>query len=220
MTDRAFTVAFGISLGVHLVLLVCQLVTLPWAHIARARTPLEVIYEYEIAQQEARRLQDQLARVKRDAASSLTAPGASNPREGSRIRIPERPMLSSDRLPDLGPAPASVVDLTNLVEAARGDPVMLSYFSAIREQIQRTANHRTWLTGEEREGLVYVSFVLTSTGAIQEASIVSSRSADSSSLRDVAVQIVKASSPFPPFPPSMGEPNKTIVVPLEFLLGS
>ena len=97
---------------------------------------------------------------------------------------------------------------------------MLSYFSAIREQIQRAANRRTWLTGEQREGLVYVSFVLTSTGAVQEAAVVSGRSAASPDLRDVAVQIVKAASPFPPFPPSMGEPNKTIVVPLEFLLGS
>ena len=217
MTDRVFTICFGISLGLHLALLVGQLLSLGWFRIDRVRTPIEVVYEYEVAAQELQHLQEQLARAKRDAvaAPSLTTG------ERVQIRVPDRPLLTADQtVPEILPGRSSVVDLTNLVDASRGDPVLLSYFSAIREQIQETANRRSWLNGEPTEGLVYVSFVLTSTGAIQGAAVLPDRSVPSQPLRDISVNIVTTAAPFPPFPPSITEPNKTIVVPLEFLVGS
>jgi TonB family protein len=218
MSDRAFTISFAISLGVHLTLVIGQFLSLNWFSAPRTRSPLEVIYDYEIAQQELRRLQEQLSRAKRDTVSS---PSLSDLGERSQIRIPDRPSLTADRtLADLMPGRSSVVDLTNLVDASRGDPVLLSYFSAIREQIQQTANRRSWLTGETAEGLVYVSFILTSTGAVQGVTIISDQSVPAQTLWDVARRIVKTAAPFPPFPPSMAEPSKTVVVPLEFLLGS
>ena len=120
-----------------------------------------------------------------------------------------------------GQTRSPVVDLTNLAEAAQGNPVLLSYFSVIREQIQQTANKRTWMTGQERvEGIVYLSFVLSPKGRIQSAAVVPERSVSSSALQGVALNIIKAAGPFPPFPPSMDEPSKTVVVPLEFLMGS
>ena len=121
---------------------------------------------------------------------------------------------------DLMPERSSVVDLTNLVDAARGNPVLLSYFSAIREQIQQTANRQAWLTGTSTEGLVYVTFVLSATGAIREAQVVVDRSSGAAALREIALQIVTTAAPFPPFPPSVTEATKTVVVPLEFLLGT
>jgi protein TonB len=120
----------------------------------------------------------------------------------------------------VSPQRGAVIDLTNLVEASRGDPVLLSYFSAIREQIQQTANRQPWLTGEMTQGLVYVSFTLYASGSVERVVIVGERSVDSEMLRDAALRIVKAAAPFPPFPPSMTEGHKTVVVPLEFLLGS
>ena len=112
---------------------------------------------------------------------------------------------------------ATAVDLTNVAEAAQGNPVLLSYFEAIREQIQRTANTQTWMPpGDASAGVVYVGFVLTSAGHVQSASVVQERSTASSELVQVALRIVKASSPFLPFPPSFKEPSKAIVVPLEF----
>ncbi len=120
-----------------------------------------------------------------------------------------------------GQTRSPVVDLTNLAEAAQGNPVLLSYFSVIREQIQQTANKRTWMTGQERaEGIVYLSFVLSPKGHIQSAAVVPERSVSSSALQGVALNIIKSAGPFPPFPPSMDEPSKTVVVPLEFLMGS
>ena len=230
MGDRAFTIAFGVSLGLHLVLLVGQLVSLRWLPLPSARTPVEVIYEHEAAARELERLQEHLARATQDTVAIPSTVG-----EHPQVRIPDRPSLSDDRslgavatgrpltddreLSEFVPGPPAVVDLANLVDASRGDPVLLSYFSAIRDQIQQTANRTTWLDAATTEGLVYVSFTLSASGAIQKVTIVSERSVAAQPLQEAAIRIVRAAAPFPPFPPSMVEPNKTVVVPLEFLLG-
>jgi len=105
-----------------------------------------------------------------------------------------------------------------MVDAAQGDPVLLSYFMAIRDQIQRTANRQTWPADGAGEGLVYVSFVLSQAGMIQSAGNVRGRSIASPALQEMAVKIVQHAGPFAPFPPSVPGGMKTIVIPLEFLL--
>ena len=218
MSDRAFTICFALSLGVHLVLLAGQLFPLTWLASPRTPSSVEVVYEYESAQQELRHLKEQLARTARERSSSPTAALLD---ARPQIRIPDRPSLMTPN--DLDRAistPSAVVDLTNLADAARGNPVLLSYFGAIREQIQQTANHREWLTAELEHGLIYISFLLTANGAVKELDVVSDRSALSHALRDIALRIVKTAAPFPPFPPSMPEPSKTVVVPLEFLFSA
>jgi len=182
------------------------------------RRAVEIVYDYEVAQQEVQRLQDQLARAKREAVTAPTSV-SSGPR--AQVRIPDRPALAASvNLGDAALFHSSFVDLTNLTEASGGDPVLLTYFGTIRERIQQAANRRTWVTGEEKEGLVYLSFVLTAGGSAQRAAVLTDRSVVSPSLQDTALRILEDAEPFPPFPPSMGDPSKTIVVPLEFLLGS
>jgi len=218
MSDRVFTIAFGVSLGAHLVLLAGHFLSLDWFQVSRSRPPLEVIYEYVIAEREVRELEERLIRAQREAAASFSPAPLG---ERTEIRIPDRPSLTAGQtLEDLLPERSSFVDLTNLVEASRGDPVLLSYFSAIREQIQQTANRRAWLAGEATQGIVYVAFVLTAGGTVHSLEIVPQRSAESRELREIALRIVTTAAPFPPFPPSIGEPSKAIVVPLEFLLSS
>lgn len=220
MSDRTFTIALNISLGLHLALLAVQFLPFGWLSHARPRGPLEVVYDYEVAQQALQHLQAEVARATTEAATNVPSPspvGGGQP----QIRIPDRPVLALTRnLPDTLPGYPVSIDLTNLAEAARGDPVLLSYFSAIREQIQQAANRRGWVTDEPSKGLVYVSFVLSSNGAIRDTSVISGRSASSTALQGVALRIIETAAPFPPFPPSINEPRKTIVVPLEFLLGS
>ena len=218
MNDKGLTIAFSISLGLHLSLLVGQVISWHWYAPLRLRRAVEIIYDYEVAKEEVHRLKEQLDRAKREAVATPTSPSSGL---RTQIRIPERPSLATTtHLGDTTLAHASFVDLTNLTEASGGDPVLLTYFSAIREQIQRAANRRTWFTGEEKEGLVYVSFVLTAAGAAQRAAVLIDRSVASPTLQDTALRILEDAAPFPPFPPSMREPSKTIVVPLEFLLGS
>ncbi len=220
--DRPLLAAFGFSLACHLALLGFQAIRLDWLTRATHRKTLEVIYEYRATQQEVQRLQSQLAKFDKHQPSSsgLSAvPGMTTPT--SQIRIPDRAGASPSTFPSNTPTGReAVVDLTNLVEAAQGNPVLLSYFSAIREQIQRTANRRSWLADESTQGLVYVSFVLTTTGHVQSVTVLSDRSIPSPALHDIALRIIKASSPFPPFPPSLADSSKTLIVPLEFLVSS
>ena len=236
--ERFFLTAIALSMVGHLVVVGIQLIRLK--RYRRTPTPQEataVVYEHAALTHEVQQLHDQLAQASQRSEAASSAPAL-------QVRLPDRmsiggsgtfsgggargPSVSvglgagrSMSLPDIAsPSRAAVVDLTNVVEAAQGDPVLLSYFSAIRERIQQTANHQAWFSGEASQGLVYVSFIMSSAGQVQSASVVADRSVSSRGLQAVAMDIIKAASPFPPFPPSFNVPQKTIVVPLEFLSGS
>jgi len=243
---RPFFLALAVSLGLHLVVLGVQLAKLDWNWPQSAPKDLHVLYDYQAAKQELLSLQQQLSDL---GSRAGVVPAASAP--GPQIRIPQRASLGlpgpapaptqigpPDREPSgleaeggtgeggaartgSGTSRSPVVDLTNLVEAAQGNPVLLSYFSVIREQIQHAANQQTWQTGEQAaHGVVYLSFVLSQNGQVGVISVLGDRSASSKQLHDISKTIIKSASPFPPFPPSIGESAKTIVVPLEFLTGS
>ncbi len=213
-SDRFLVWAFAGSLGLHIAVLIGQGLAWPWFRRPTNALPIRVVYDQEVVRQEAQRLRDQLSRAKRESAG---APMPGLPGERLQIRIPERPSLIGQSIADLMPSRAAVVDLTNLVDAARGDPLLLTYFGALREQIQETANRRPWVSGGT-EGMVYVSFELLASGAVRSAEVLAERSVPAAELREAAVRIVKTAAPFPPFPPSMAETSKTILVPLEFLV--
>ena len=218
MSDRGFALAFGISLGLHLFLIAAQFISWHWSAPSRMRRAVEIIYDYEVAKQEVQQLQEQIARAKREAVTTSTS---ANSGLRAQIRIPDRPSLAAvTSLGEAALASSAYIDLTNLTEASGGDPVLLTYFSAIREQIQQSANRRAWVTGEEDGGMVYLTFILTPNGSAQKIAVLADRSASSSTLRTTALSILEHAAPFPPFPPSMPEASKTIVIPLEFLLGS
>ncbi|GEM_PF-1917931 len=240
----ALVAAVVVSLVCHLAVLSLQLLGSHRIIQATAKQ-LDVVYESQAAQRDLK-LEQQLGRLSQRAAQ---APSATVP--SSQIRIPDRaslglPGAGSDGHEGIagsaGPghepgsdgfgsgsgssgagsaSRAPVIDLTNLMEAAQGDPVLLSYFSAIREQIQRTANQQTWSTGDQgAQGVIYLSFVLDRQGQVSAVNVLEDRSAVSRQLHDIALTIIMHSSPFPAFPPSLSDGSKTVVVPLEFLLGS
>lgn len=218
MGSRSFNFAFSVSLGLHLVLLLVRLPAFGWKEPLPEPSTLEVIYEYTAKKEQLAQLRAELADTKQ-AKLSVPAPtggGLGQP----LIRIPDHALLTLERaLPELLSRHDHIVDLTDLVQAAQGNPILLSYFSAIRQQIQQAANRETWMTDEGSGGVIYVSFVLTSRGNVRGAFIVEGRSSGSKSLRRIGLKIISAAAPFPPFPPSMKELSKAIVVPLEFLLG-
>ena len=225
LMDRPFVIALSISLACHVFLLGLQLIHLHGAvfDASRSRKALDVIYD--ATQDEAvgnalRGMQRQAGQITQfGEGQGGGLPGIPTPTP--QIRVPERTMGSVPALPSgMTLSRPAVVDLTNLVEAAQGDPVLLTYFSAIREQIQQTANRHTWLSSGTSEGLVYVSFVLAATGQVYSTSVLSDRSTSSRLLQEIALKIIKASGPFPSFPPSLSQPSRTVVVPLEFLLGA
>ena len=114
-----------------------------------------------------------------------------------------------------------MVDLTDVAAAAQGDPVRLAYFSAIREQVQQTADTQAWAAEHAQGGgLVYVRFGINETGRIHSAAILQDRSRAAAPLCHTAVRLVTASDPFPPFPPSFEDSNLTVLLPIEFVAES
>ncbi|MBI3320086.1 MAG: TonB family protein [Candidatus Omnitrophica bacterium] len=215
--ERPIVMAFGISLACHTVLLGMRVLHLRVVGREQQRRALEVIYEAQLAQQDIRQLQHQQLAALGESQDSVPAVEAPAP----HVRIPERSVVSlPPTASEASVSRGAVVDLTNLVDAAQGNPMLLSYFGAIREQIQRTANQQAWATGKIAQGLVYVSFVLNRTGQVRSVEVLSDRSATSQGLHDIATRIIRAAAPFPQFPPSIPDATKTVVVPLEFLLGS
>ena len=217
--DRPFVVALTISLACHVVLFGIQLFSM--RHHVRGPLPtaLEVVYEPSPASHAVRA---RAALNERLTISRALAPGEGAGVPGGLIRVPERPIAPSLLTPSAAreePTRSAVVDLGNVADAAQGNPVLLSYFVALRDQIPRTPNRQTCPAPGGAEGLVYVSFVLSSTGQIQSVASLRDRSIASSTLQEMAVSIVKSAGPFAPFPPSVPEPTRTVVIPLEFLLG-
>ncbi|MBI4354014.1 MAG: TonB family protein [Candidatus Omnitrophica bacterium] len=225
----AFRWALGLSILCHLVVIGLQAMVMKTASHASIRQTMDVVYERASVEATPRQvpLSDLAARAASLPQVTMSThhiqvgggslgggldglPAAAEPAASAVFGIGGPPSL----------LPTSVVDLSNLAEASQGDPVLLSYFSAIREQIQRTANQRTWTSSDESEGVITVTFVLNSVGHATSPQVVLERSVSSSALQDMAVRIIDASSPFPPLPPSLQDSAKTIVVPLEFLKSS
>ncbi len=217
MSDRGLLTAFGLSILFHLAVLGWGLLPLAWLNRPLSRAAIRVVYEPASARQEERQLQAQLTKARRAA---IAGPSPAAARSRPHIHVASRPLLiEAKTLAEIMPQRSSVFDLTNLVDASRGDPVLMSYFAAIRQQIQRSANSQAWLGEADGEGLIYVSFLLASSGSIRDVATVPNRSVPSQQLRELGMRIVRQAAPFPPFPPSFQEAAKTIVVPLEFRLG-
>ena len=237
--DRPLVVTLWISLTCHTVFVGAQLFSRRWTNGSELTQSFKVTYDHRAAEQEYQLSAQQLSREHARLAQ-LSGPvtarvagwsGGSAHMEGilrdttpdelqHLLSQPGGPGASGGRIPVTlsGGMPVAAVDLTNLTSAAQGDPVLLTYFGAIREQIQRTANRRVWMLNDQTaEGTVYVVFVLSRIGEVQSAMIVGDRSVASATLRETALGIIKASGPFPPFPPSFPDSSKAIIVPIEFV---
>jgi TonB family protein len=77
------------------------------------------------------------------------------------------------------------------------NPSYLSYYQIIREKIRRCAyrNYATSNTGE-----VYISFIVSSAGYLEEARLVEEKSSADVYLTEIALKSVNDASPFPKFP--------------------
>ena len=241
-SERWLTLALGVSLLGHAAVLGAQLFALWWR--GPAGHPVTLIYDREPVPRVAAWSPQEVVSPKvqlKELARSMTVTVSSAPGQMPDIKAGQQIIfgMPSPKSEAAGHGPgagrthlmpeasagtgawAAAVDLTNLAAAAQGDPVLLSYFGTIREQIQRIADAKEWAAdGSLRAGIVYVGFVMGRDGALQSASVVPERSSASAQLCQVALQIVRSSSPFLPFPPSFKESSKTIVIPIQFAFGS
>lgn len=239
--EKLLALALGLSLGIHIVFLSAQVVFYKFGPKTSSRQAKLIYHKEQVpaasewtSKQQPVPAATQVRELARSMTATLPGPGAGRVSVGAKDRAtalgapnPERAVGSGARW---GNAPggagagdpgrdvwASAVDLTDLAAAAQGNPVLFSYFGAIREQIQRTADARAWLPEQENgSGVVYVGFVIGRTGALRSSSVVPERSTASPVLCRVALQIIQASNPFLPLPPSFTESSKAVVVPIEF----
>ena len=239
--QRLLSIALTVSLAGHATVLGAQLL-LRWAGVwSSSGRPAKLIYDREpVHSTSAWTREDTLqpqARLKELMRSmTVTIPSASGGALGAGMGRMDLPLgMTTRELASAGTASlssdwggtwggsgvwAKAADLTDVSAAAQGNPILLSYFGAIREQIQETANTQVWVpAGAPGAGIVYVGFVIGSTGDLQSATVMNERSTAPAQLCAVALNIVKASSPFLPFPPSFKEPSKAVVVPIEFAVG-
>jgi TonB family protein len=244
-TDVLLVKAIGLSLAGHLVVLGATAAQTVWLlRRPKPAVPLRLIHDgpakHDEQDRAAQRLEE--AKTRTIEAPALNQDAGAEPGEAEGLQDGSPMMsisaaelrataaaslgeLSSGGLAAVSVADgswSSAADLTNVAAAAQGNPVLLSYFSAIRSQIQQAANRRPWLTeGAKSEGTVSIGFVIGVAGDIQKATVIAERSAAFPELQSAALQIVEASAPFPPLPPSVrsASPTLAVIVPIQFVTG-
>lgn len=77
------------------------------------------------------------------------------------------------------------------------NPSYMSYYQLVREKIRRCAFRN--YNGREK-GEIYLSFIISSDGSLQQIALLQENSSKSDYLTGIAVNSVKAASPFPAFP--------------------
>jgi len=77
------------------------------------------------------------------------------------------------------------------------NPSYISYYQIVREKIRRCA-YRNYTYNETGE--VYLSFIISSEGALKDVRLVEEKSARNPYLQDIALRSVKEAAPFSDFP--------------------
>lgn len=88
-----------------------------------------------------------------------------------------------------------------------------TYYDFVREKIRRAAyqNYNRNETGE-----IYLAFIISSTGTLQDARIIEEKSSINNYLREVALRSIKDAAPFPSFPQELDYPQLSFNVIISF----
>ena len=81
----------------------------------------------------------------------------------------------------------------------------ISYYRAVREKIKQLADAHYSRNKNLREGEVFLSFIVASSGELLQLSVVEEKSIDDNRLRDIALRSIQDASPFPRFPEGMNQ---------------
>jgi outer membrane biosynthesis protein TonB len=92
-------------------------------------------------------------------------------------------------------------------------PSYISYYQIIREKIRRCA-YQSYT--RQDAGEIYLSFVISSNGELNNLKVVDERSVRNDYLRSIALQSVKEASPYPVFPKDLEYPQLSFNVIISF----
>lgn len=95
------------------------------------------------------------------------------------------------------------------------NPSYVGYYQIVREKIKRSAyTYQNSLHSETGE--VYLSFIISGDGRLQEVRVIEEKSSPILYLREIALKSVKEASPFPDFPKSLDYPNLSFNIIISF----
>jgi len=208
--NRVFRIALAVSITAHTALLA------PWANLDSLRkrhnpskeVQIEVNY-LEIKIKPKPRIQEKMvARVStegKDTKDTLKRKAKVQPKPKY-----EKPVLTTAK---------EVIEFESPTERIQFETVQqknayMGYYNIIREKIKKTL--LKMYKSRFDEGEIYLVFTLNSTGILGEIEILGKRSTDSRRLKDIAAKALKKSSPFPPFPEELDNPQINFNVVISF----
>ena len=122
-----------------------------------------------------------------------------------------------ERVPDknrsMSMAMKKTVSVPVLQSEKINNPTYANYYSLVRGRIRQRAyfNYSEYYAGE-----VYLTFILTSDGAVKELKIIEERTTAGQYLRTIGLKSIKEANPFPPFPKDLRYPELTFNVVISF----
>jgi TonB family protein len=93
------------------------------------------------------------------------------------------------------------------------NPGYISYYQIVREKIRRSA-YQNFTHNETGE--VYISFIISNDGMINDVRLVEEKSTANDYLKDIALSSVKDASPFPNFPKELDYPQLSFNIIISF----
>ena len=97
------------------------------------------------------------------------------------------------------------------------NPKYLSYTQNIRQRIKQRAYYYAD-NPDFASGEVYLTFVLSSSGALEGVKIIKEKTHSSAYVQNIGMRSIEESAPFPPFPPDLAFPELTFNVIISFEL--
>jgi len=98
------------------------------------------------------------------------------------------------------------------------NPIYISYYKEIRQKIGDYAEKIYLKSKTTEEGEVSVSFVIASNGELLDVDIIDEKSSESAFLKNLALETIRTSSPFLPFPEGMNQAQGNFKAILSFEL--
>ena len=214
-TERIFQIAFALSLAAHSAVIFQNInsfnIPLPREKENRKGAAFQVVYvkqRSDFRKPPAMSTEDALLNVPVKIGNQRSVPLPQVDKD--RIFGRDNSFLKDLGFLKPGDAKPDIISIKKKITLPPIDankiksPTYLSYYQYVREKIRRAAyqNFSKTETGE-----VYLSFVVSATGALRETIINEDKSSKSSYLRQISLRSLRDSEPFPNFPKDLDYPQ-------------
>jgi len=218
-TDRVFLTALIISLGVHAAIFVhssgLKIFNLPKKEKKIELSYVKALKETLKPKPEKNMLQkprDEFLKIPpRITVEKRLPPQSSSEKKELAAKMPDfqKPVLAK---PDIIAVKKKItlppVDMNKI-----NNPSYISYYQIIREKIRRAAYQYYSRT---EEGEAFLSFMVSSDGALNEVRYIEERSTKNPFLKEIALKSVNEAAPFPVFPKELAFPQLSFNVIISF----